>query len=211
MNTEKKIRDTYAEVFDEIHASDELLRKVKNMSKISNKKNIRTAVKVAYAATAAAVVLVASNIVAYAATGENLVTILLNGNQEVTLTEVSEGVYEGRFTSSDSDVQIILENDDGSGFNSSDTIYLMPDDGEYSNSTIGIESEGDRTYFIFGNSKVDITDNLADGKTEGNVECDGIIFHYSQNADGSFDIDLNDSEEITPDTNADGYAYTVTY
>ena len=58
MNTDERIAEMYAGVFDEIHASDELARKVTNMTEITKKRSIRTAVKVAYAAAAAAVVLV---------------------------------------------------------------------------------------------------------------------------------------------------------
>ena len=73
MNKYKDNYDFYKSTFDEIHASDELLRKVKNMTEAKPKKKIYAVRKVLYVAAAVVIMLVASNAIVYAATGETWV------------------------------------------------------------------------------------------------------------------------------------------
>lgn len=82
--------ELYQETFSEVHASDELKGKVKDM--INNKKALRTATfkKCAAVAALAAIVFASSNVVTYAATGETwvkMVTVNINGKKLQTPQE----------------------------------------------------------------------------------------------------------------------------
>ncbi|MCC8167972.1 MAG: hypothetical protein LIO37_01340 [Clostridiales bacterium] len=79
-NNEKENRELYRQTFDEIHASEELLERIKSMKK---KRTITKLARFGYAAAAAAAVFVASNGITYAATGESWtekVIIYINGS-----------------------------------------------------------------------------------------------------------------------------------
>ncbi|MBQ8148625.1 MAG: hypothetical protein IJ040_07555 [Lachnospiraceae bacterium] len=97
MNNKEQIKNVY----DEIHASDALFRKVKNM----NKKESKTRNIVKFAATAAAglaLMLATSNGICYAATGETLTTkvkYFINGiEQEADIDWKQDGdVTYGEF------------------------------------------------------------------------------------------------------------------
>lgn len=83
MNQYKSNHEFYQSVFDEVHASDELIRKVQNMTNSKTKKKIYAIRKIAFVAAAVILMLVASNVVAYAATGatwiEHLITATIDG------------------------------------------------------------------------------------------------------------------------------------
>ena len=87
MNEDMKLKIEYKETFTGIHAPEALSRKVRNMSRLENKK-VRGSLmkKVAIAAAIAGVLFVGGNGVAYAATGNSLVEnvkILFNGSSWV--------------------------------------------------------------------------------------------------------------------------------
>ena len=93
-----KNRDKMKNVYDEIHASDALFRKVVNMKK--NESKFRNVMKYAVTAVAGmAVMFAASNGVCYAATGETLtgkISLYINGEEQdadVTWHQDEEGVY----------------------------------------------------------------------------------------------------------------------
>lgn len=70
MNQEFKNKEYYQNTFDEVHASEELLRKVKDMKNEDNRKVVRRKIKMRYAVVAAALVaVISSNIVSFAASG----------------------------------------------------------------------------------------------------------------------------------------------
>lgn len=72
MTGEKENREYYKNTFDEVHASDHLLRKVEAMGKEYNKKkSTRILRRSCVAAAALALALVSSNIICYAATGSS--------------------------------------------------------------------------------------------------------------------------------------------
>lgn len=87
MNEDMKLKNEYKETFTGIHAPEALSRKVKNMSRLENKKvGLPMMKKVAVAAALAGALFVGSNGVAYAATGNSLVEnviILFNGTSWV--------------------------------------------------------------------------------------------------------------------------------
>ena len=77
MNKFKNNKEFYKSTFDDIHASDELLRKVQAMNKEKTNKKTHAVRKVIYIVAAAVILLVASNAVVYAATGESLFETIL--------------------------------------------------------------------------------------------------------------------------------------
>ena len=83
MNQYKSNHEFYQSAFDEVHASDELIMKVQNMTENKTKKKIYAIRKIALVAAAVMLMLVASNAIAYAATGatwiEHLITATIDG------------------------------------------------------------------------------------------------------------------------------------
>ncbi|MEE1061827.1 MAG: hypothetical protein UH080_08450, partial [Ruminococcus sp.] len=76
MNSKKDNYELYRNTFDKLHASDELVRKVKNMTTEKRKTKIYALRKAICVAAAAAMIFAVSNIVTFAATGETLVEML---------------------------------------------------------------------------------------------------------------------------------------
>lgn len=214
MNTDDRIRELYAGVFDEIHASDELLRKVNNMTETTKKKSIRTAVKTAYVAAAAAVLIIAGNVVAYASTGEMLLKIFVNGEERtVSATQVDDGVYTYTYQlDEDSTDAIVIES-----FDAEDDAVLsinIEDDNLQSASnetkeTTGIEpmlqaeivKEDGRTYLVVNDQKIDITEDYRDGKAEGTIDIDGVTYTY----------DVSDDDNIYLSSEQNSQAAITTY
>ncbi|MBQ3692767.1 MAG: hypothetical protein II931_05555 [Clostridia bacterium] len=193
MNTDERITEMYAGVFDEIHASDELLRKVSNMTETTKKKSIRTAVKVAYAAAAAAVVLVAGNVIAYASTGEMLLKVLINGEEQtVSATQEQDGSYS--FTCSDEDgysYNVLVDGEIGDldGDPSFEVYSFAPE----------LVKEDGKTYIAIDEDfRADITAGLKeDGTAEGEFEYNGIKYCYIVDSDEN--IWLSGTSEDLPD------------
>lgn len=177
MNTDKKIQELYTGVFDEIHASDELLRKVIDMSETNNnKKGIRKAVKTLYAAAAVAVLLIASNVIAYAATGETLLNVIINGEEQTLTVEGEDGRYTYYTYGTDSEkVDIVIDGE----FSDGDSLYMYESDAV----TPNINKEGDKTYLVCDDVKIDITEDMKDGSAEGTFELNGITFGYQVDSD----------------------------
>ena len=86
MNKYNNNHEFYQSAFDEIHASDELLMKVQNMTENKTKKKIYAIRKAALVAAAIMMMLVVSNAVVYAATGatwvEKLITVNVDGEEK---------------------------------------------------------------------------------------------------------------------------------
>ncbi len=166
MKLEEQNKKLYKDTFDEVHASENLLGKVKDM----RKENINIVKRISKravcaAAAMAAVVFVSSNAIAYAATGSTWVekVRLSVDGKTYTLTEKqADGtmVYEVDVPEAGS---VSVESSEGAGENFTVTA------GE---ATISIE--GGRIYLITGKNgeKTDITDNFTDGVCEGYVYID---------------------------------------
>ncbi len=114
-----KNSDKIRTVYDEIHASDALFRKVMDMKK--NESKFRSVMKYAVTAVAGvAVMFAASNGVCYAATGETLtskISLLINGEEQdadVTWYQDEEGVY--------GELEVTVEEGDDVYFEMTDTI-----------------------------------------------------------------------------------------
>lgn len=90
---EKENREYYKNTFDEVHASDHLLRKVEAMGKEYNEKKVRRILyKGCITAAVLAIALVSSNIITYAATGRPwIITVTTSDGRELP---AEPGTYE---------------------------------------------------------------------------------------------------------------------
>lgn len=190
---EEKIRRLYRETFDEVHASDEMLRKVINMKDDKKTGIKRISKRVACTAAAlAAVALISSNAVAYAATGSTWV--------EKIKYSIAGKDYEATITKSDSgDVSSveIKSEDDMKGFT-----YELSEEYDYSKSRLEVDDEqvtldtlveGDRIYLISDSQKIDITDRFEDGVCTGEYEENGKTYTYrvtERDPGKSYDIEV---------------------
>lgn len=183
MNTYKDNYEFYTSTFDEVHASDELLRKVKNMTETKPKKKIYAIRKVLYVAAAVVVMLIASNAIAYAATGETWVEmvavyVILNGEpQEVEAVKT---------TDENGNVSYEMNLEEKNGIKQS---FIFGDDAEFSDEeSIIIETPGTEPTLTEEDGKIyleisamefkeDITDDFADGKASVTInDADGNKF-----------------------------------
>ncbi len=200
---DKKLKELYADVFNGIHASDELKRKVTNMDTSTKKKGIRTAAKVLCTAAALAVFLVAGNMIAYAATGETLIHLVINGYDYAlaadTAVDDDGNVYY--FTSTDTD-----------GFNTI-TYYFIDESGEATDTDIYIDSftidvieESGHTYLEIAESeRIDVTDDLADdGCAEGTFTYNGEEYCYETNGLDISYYSADELEDVEDNALADG-------
>ncbi len=187
--------------FDEIHAPDALLRKVKNMNKKEAKRNFN--LRYAAAGIAAfAFFFMTSNGICYAATGDTWVgkaIVYINGEkQEENIEWKQEGdtlVGTVSYEVNDGDsIEIVeVENVDGSPVVEDVAIDLTDDDTAASgisgtvdvtySSTIqgelSVVEEGDKMYLVSGSSKIDITEDFADGEATGTIGMDGETMNYT--------------------------------
>ena len=93
MKNNKSTHELYQCVFDEVHAPKELLRKVESMSKVKTHSKSILVKKMVFIVASAAVMLIASNAIVYAATGSSwiehiIVHMTYDGNsQDVDVTK----------------------------------------------------------------------------------------------------------------------------
>ncbi len=196
MKTNKEI---YKNAFDEVHAPAELSGKVK-VSKMEHvKRSSFKGFKIAVSAFAALLFLVVvSNGICYAATGDTWITkvkIIINGEEtEADMTWHQEGDYTVgtvEYEVPEGKAQEIFVFDDGESLDENPEI-------DYNSSTPAegrLEVENDRTYLVAEDSKVDITEDFKDGKAAGEIELDGVKFVYTVTGTvESYDISLDVKE-----------------
>lgn len=190
MKAEKDNRTWYQNTFDEVHASENLLRKVETMKNENG--TIRKTMPKGMIAAAAFAVLVFSNVISYAASGSPwILTITLPGG-EMRQIEMEHGPEDGQFyiyeDASDSvssehtastEVEYTIEMSD-------DTTYVHR-----------LETVNDHTWLILdGTYRVDITDKFQNGTCKGSLDVDNVTWCYEVTG--------------TPE-NYDIQAYLVTY
>lgn len=189
MNNEERIKNIY----DDIHASDALFRKVMSM----NKKESKTRNIMKFAATAVAglaLMFVASNGICYAATGETLTSklrVFVNGEEkdaEVTWTEDENGIYGEYQIEVDEGDEVVVEMVDEQGEMPNEVVLDIPDENADSDSfeladmpediTV-IGTEDGKTYLRKEGVKVDISEDFADGTATGVIECPSGTYNYT--------------------------------
>lgn len=195
-----KNKEYYQDTFDEVHVPEAVLRKVKGMK--MEEKKIQKKSKLRYAAAIAAafgICIVASNGICYAATGNTWVEkviLHINGEaveQDITWHQDGDLVYGEFEYETDGEEPAVIE------FYDAEKSDLNIPDGTGHGFICGKEAEGadDETagqsgsdfnteiiqeneciYLMIGDSKIDITEDFADGKCSGSFEFQGVTLEY---------------------------------
>lgn len=176
MNKYNNNHEFYQSAFDEIHASDELLMKVQNMTENKTNKKIYAIRKVALVAAAIIMMLVVSNAVVYAATGatwvEKLITVNVDG-EEKEASLVNKYDENGKLDSQEIVVdhgngridKLVIDGEeaeeDPSGFEiitNNDSVMPEP----------SVVKENDKVFLDWScvGVREDITEDFSDGKAE---------------------------------------------
>lgn len=184
MSVDKGNYEFYKSTFNKVHASDELVRKVKEMTEVKAKNKIYTIRKAFCVAAAAALIFAASNVAVYAATGESwvekiAVRAIFNGEEKQ--------IELDKITDENGDVSYKMkldlygttsehEAEDGTTYSypsyTIDTEHFYIDGNstpvriEFTEAEPVLVQENDRVYLEISSAgiKEDITEDFADGK-----------------------------------------------
>ncbi len=205
MQKEDKIKTYIQDSFREIHAPEDLRRKVMNMSEYKEKKNLAWAKKLAVAAAVALAVFAGSNCVAYAMTGntwvENVTTKLLVNCAEHetefigTVNEDGTVEYHGSFETPDgSSVDVLIVDDlDDHVPGENPPVFCIDTDFNVPARSAIVKEDG-KVYWVDKEIKIDLTEELADGETEISYEREGTTYRYiiteSPHVPGAYDYYL---------------------
>ena len=202
MQKEDKIKTYIQDSFREIHAPEDLRRKVMNMNERKEKKSFAWVRKLAVAAAVALAVFAGSNCVAYAMTGSTWVESLkskfvVNGvEQEVELyaeiTEDGNIVHYGTFeVEEDGSVAFVIESDQEIG-EVLPTVHIETD--SKIPEGMKVVQEDGKVYVKDNDIMIDITEDLADGQADVCYEKDGKTYRYvieeSPSVPGAYDYYL---------------------
>ncbi len=173
MNTEKDLKAFYRSTFDEVHASENLLGKVKDM-KNENEMN-RTGKTLSRGAIAAAAfaVLMLTNVISYAASGRPWILTITLPDGETRQVEVERNAEDGQlFDYNYEDASAESEHMDSAEAD----VALETSDVEAAHR---LEEKDGRIWLVLDeNSRVDITEDFRDGTCKGSLDADGMIWYY---------------------------------
>ena len=206
MQKEDKIKTYIQDSFREIHAPEDLRRKVMNMNERKEKMTFSWAKKLAVAVAVALAVFAGSNCVAYAMTGSTWIRsiktiFLVDGvKQEVELnyevfadgTTGHHSVHHGTFdVPGNGSVAFVIESDQEIG-EVPPTVHVVTD--SKIPEGMKIVTEEDRVYLTDNDIQVDITADIADGQADVSYEKDGKAYRYvieeSPSVPGAYDYYL---------------------
>lgn len=177
---ETQNRKLYRQTFDEIHASPELLGKVKDMKNTKNTHIIKKASRIGYALAAAlALCFIFSNVITYAATGSSWiekVVVYINGEKkQVELTHMQDengnDYYQGTFEV-DPDSGMTMELTDGNDTESAAET-------EFSAINTRLVQEDGKVFLLANDLKIDITEDIKDEACSGTFTLDGVDYTYN--------------------------------
>ena len=191
-----KEQEKYKQMMNEIHVSETTLRKVMEMDmskKMLNKKRMMK--KIGTVAAALTLCLVASNGISYAATGHSWVSkaiIYINGEkveQDVVLEDRGDGTVA---------FEVDVPED---GDESMAAKVVLDETGEMTSeeaadleveTVLGTVVEEDGKQFLkYGEEKIDITEDLADGEASGTFEVSGDKYTYKvMGEDGNYGVSI---------------------
>lgn len=189
-----KNKEYYQSTFDEVHVPEAVLGKVKGMK--MEEKKIQKKSKLRYAAAIAAafgLCIVASNGICYAATGNTWVEkviLHINGEaveQDITWHQDGDLVYGEFEYETDGEEPAVIEFYDaeasvldgtGYGFIAGKASEDETMENSESDFHTEILQENERIYLVIGDSKIDITEDFADGECSGSFEFKGVTFDY---------------------------------
>ncbi len=200
MNKEDKMKAYVQNTYDELHAPEGLRRKVMDISMENAKKpGMFVMKKLAVAAALAAVLFAGSNGVAYAMTGNTWVETVVakirvndtwqDVEMEGEVLEDGTVQYSTTLNVQDKDsVEIVLISDAvgvdsleisaGDGAEGTLPEVYIDMDTTTVDSNIGVAKEDDKVYFVDGDIKIDITDDMADGAASVSYEKNGETYQY---------------------------------
>lgn len=191
-----KEQEKYKQMMNEIHVSETTLRKVMEMDmskKMLNKKKMMK--KIGTIAAALTVCVVASNGICYAATGQSWVSkavIYING-EKVEQDVLMEDQGDGKVA-----FEVDVPED---GDKSVAAKVVMDETGEMTpeeaadlevETVLGtvVEEDG-KQFFKYGEEKIDITEDLADGEASGTFEISGDKYTYKvMGEDGNYGVSV---------------------
>ena len=173
MNTEKDNQTWYQHTFDEVHASEDLLRKVNAMKNENGRNKTKKTLSKGAVAAAAVALLMLSNVISYAASGRAWILTITLPDGETRQIEMEPGledgqyfVYEDTADSAVSESMVSTETDV--------TLEISEED-----SARRLEEADGRIWLILDEqNRVDITDNFQDGICRGTLETDDMTWYY---------------------------------
>ncbi len=190
-------QEKYKQMMNEIHVSDTTLRKVMEMDmskKMLNKKRMMK--KMGAVAAALTLCVVASNGICYAATGHSWVTkaiIYINGEkveQDVVLEEQEDGTVSFEVEAPDGEECAVVQ---GFVMDGDENIEYddVSSDGEDMLLGTVVDEDG-KQFFKYGEEKLDITEDLADGEASGTIEISGDEYYYEiTGQDGNYSVSVS--------------------
>lgn len=189
MRTDKDNQTWYQNTFDEVHASERLLRKVEAMK--NEHEPVKKILPRGIMAAAAFGVLVFSNVISYAASGSPwILTITLPGGEtrQMEIDPMEEGVQITDYDLADLDTAVeSMESTEADV-----TLEVSDEDDGYQ-----LKIEGEHVFLILDeNCRVDIVEDLKDGTCKGTLDTE----------DGTWCYEVTGTPE-----DYDAQAYFVTY
>ena len=180
MNTEKDMRTWYQHTFDEVHASEDLLRKANTMKNENEMYKAKKKLSKGAVAAAAFALLMLSNVISYAASGRAWIMTITLPDGETRQIELEQGPDEGQyFVYEDSSDSAVSESRVST--ETEVTLEVSDDDSAHR-----LEEIDGRIWLILNDqSRVDITEDFQDGTCKGTLETDDITWYYE--VDGSLE------------------------
>ncbi len=173
MNTEKDNQTWYQHTFDEVHASEDLLRKVNAMKNENGRNKAKKTLSKGAVAAAAVALLMLSNVISYAASGRAWILTITLPDGETRQIEMEPGledgqyfVYEDTADSAVSESMVSTETDVTLEISEEDSAHQLE------------EADGRIWLILDEQNRVDITDDFQDGICRGTLETDDMTWYY---------------------------------
>ena len=173
MNTEKDNKTWYQHTFDEVHASEDLLRKVNAMKNENGRNKAKKTLSKGAVAAAAVALLMLSNVISYAASGRAWILTITLPDGETRQIEMEPGledgqyfVYEDTADSAVSESMVSTETDVTLEISEEDSAHRLE------------EADGRIWLILDEQNRVDITDDFQDGICRGTLETDDMTWYY---------------------------------
>ena len=182
MTGEKENKEFYQAAYREVHASEQLLRKVEAMGKAYHQKHGKKILRRScIAAAALALALISSNIISYAATGRSWIISVTTSDGRVlpaepgTYYELGDGmVYTVKY---ELDAEGPEKGEDMTG--NEETAAKSTEEECADPTKAQVVKEGEHIFLdINGAVRIDVTESFANGSCEGTFELDGTEYQY---------------------------------
>lgn len=170
MKSDRENKAYYQHTFDEVHASKDLLRKVKAMKENATTQRGIKISRYGYTAAAIVAVLIFSNVITYAASG-NLWLLTITMPNGKTVQKTVEAPFAGEDMADTEDGTPVIE--------SAKSTVIEDLSEEAEGITAVLESKGEKTFLVIeGNYRIDITEDFQGGSCKGTYELDESSYYY---------------------------------